>query len=64
MGASLPAGLGPEPARFLDTPIFTTEPDRPVMVSLSSKAGTEEGDEGVRETREDFFKKSPLDTHL
>lgn len=45
VGTSPPTGLGSEPARCLDTPSFSAEPDRPAMVSLSSRAGTEEEEE-------------------
>lgn len=51
MGASAPTGSGLEPARFLDAPIFMAELDRPAMVSLSSRAGTEEEEEEEGVTR-------------
>lgn len=52
VGASPPTGLGSEPTRFLDAPSFSAEPDRPAMVSLSSRAGTEEEEEGVTCSKE------------
>lgn len=49
VGASPPAGLGSEPERFLDVTSFTVDADRPGMVSLSSRAGTMQGKQAVRE---------------
>lgn len=50
MGALLATARGSEPARFLDVTNFVTEPDRPGMVSLSSRAGTGVG--GKQEIRQ------------